>query len=206
MFGIETDAEIDAWAEERKKQAWQKRFEIIDSDIFRYTRDYTMLDRMATQPTIQAKKQFIVDYLKQEIAKDRVPGANRIVHEPQYDNKPVDENMLWKFADYIIDHYKHEDGVKYFKKYLSDGTYTYLDANGNSVYRQNWAWNKFCKDHELELAQELYPREDYPDMYSRSGNEFWSHELPDQQRAEFRDELRRRFEETDDYVEIVPLI
>ena len=163
IFGIETDYAIEQEMEKRKLEAHRKRTEIIDGDILTYLRNYDMLDKMSYYGTKQEKKDFIVRYLECEIPKVRKEfdsrGKRYWAFEERYKNKPVDKEMLVKMADYIIDTYSHEDGVKYKRIDIDkrEGSFTYVDKNGRDVMGTKAYNYNIYKEHLEKLIRETYP-------------------------------------------------
>lgn len=146
MFGAETDEEIEAEMKARRDAAHAKRKEVIDGDILAQVHNYKMLDQAALGETLAKKKQIIVDYLKDYMPKVR-SNPNSFTHQAEYKDKPVDPAMLEKLAEYIIQHYAHEDGIKFRKVDLGGGSFTYYDADGKKVV----FFREMVKDPEKQV-------------------------------------------------------
>lgn len=171
IFGIETDASVQARADAEKKQNYQKLAEIIDKDMLGYVTCYGMLDKMAFKKTQQDKKDFIISYVRNEVTLDRKPNAissggfnNRLCARKEYINQPIDENKLKLLADYILDVYKNNDGVKYYRVGPDSG-FTYYDANGVDVCKTRWSNKDVIQKYLCKVIRQKYPQEKYPQFY-----------------------------------------
>lgn len=202
MFGIETDASIERECQERKRKAHEERCKIIDCDILMQLQNYKMLDEMAYRKTKASKKQFVVDYLMREIPRIRKGpdsrGKQDFAYSPKYKDKPVDKAMCEKMAQYILETYAHEDGVRFYRVPTGDDCWYTLDKNGNNVYATH---HKNC-DIEREYLEKLirekfpFPNEKY---YSKDGTQVWTHHAP----QELEDKASELARQDSRYVKIV---
>lgn len=172
IFGIETNAEIEADADARRKEASKKRRQIIDGDMLTYAHNYEMLDRMACEPTLAKKKEYIINYLMREVALDRRPDAIssggfnvRFAAEKEYIGKPVDREMAAKMADYILDLYKNTDGVKYIRQNLGGNSFVYKDKNGVNVTSAGFENQDLLNEYRYKVALDMFPASAYPNFY-----------------------------------------
>lgn len=178
IFGIETDSSIQREADEKKRACYEQRLKIIDGDILTQLHNYSMLDTMACYKTKASKKQFIVNYLMSKIPDIRKGpdsrGKQDFAYREEYKNKPVDKTMCEKMADYVLDTYKHEDGVMYYHKPAGHDSYYVLDKNGNNVNRVRYENNDLKIQYLEALIRERYPYPEYKEFYYDGGNKVYT--------------------------------
>lgn len=153
IFGIETDAEIDAIADEMKKAAREKRFKIIDKDILSHTHNSELMDIVAYGKTLKDKKQRIINYIMRYVQGVRDGKIDSVTSFDEYKNKPLDRSMVEKFADYFLDMYKDRREIKFYRVDSRDGFITYFDASNREI----------CYfDKDLDPEKEVYVKEAQP--------------------------------------------
>jgi hypothetical protein len=193
IFGIETDAEIAAEMDKRREAAWAKRREIIDGDMLGYVSNYEMLDKMATKKTLKDKKDFIVNYIMGDLPEVRkgpdFRGKQSFIYNSKYKDKPVDRAMAEKCADFILDKFKNEDGVRFYK----DPNGIVRDANGINVNETRYNNNNIKFKYREEIMHKKFPNIKY------------FHELSKEQQEAIDMEAKELWLADDNYVEIVPL-
>ena len=193
IFGIETDAEIVAEMDKRREAAWAKRREIIDGDMLGYVSNYAMLDKMATKKTLKDKKDFIVNYIMRDLPEVRkgpdFRGKQSFIYNSKYKDKPVDRAMAEKCADFILDKYKNEDGVRFYK----DANGIIRDANGINVNETRYNNNNIKFKYREEIMHKKFPNIKY------------FHNLSKEQQEAVDMEAKELWLADDNYVEIVPL-
>ena len=203
MFGLETDASIDRECEERKRKTHEERCKIIDADILMQLHNYAMLDEMACQKTKALKKEFLVNYLMRKMPQVRKGpdsyGKQDFAYHKEFKDKPVDKAMCEKMAQYILETYSHEDGVKYYEKRLSSDSYVVLDKNGVNVNKARYENSDLISHYLEELIRERYPFETNKKFYSSDGERVWTHQASD----ELRDEARALARKDPKWVNIV---
>ena len=156
IFGIETDASIQDRADAEKRKNHQKRLEIIDEDIFRFLHNYRMLDDMACQSTKQAKKDFVTNFLLREVTELRKKHSG-YSYVDKYRDKPVDKGTCALMAEYVLNVYAHENGVKYKRKILSSHQFIYVDKNNVNIFEAQSKNAEIIQTYKEKLVQEKYP-------------------------------------------------
>lgn len=197
IFGIETDAEIEAEAEKKKRDAYEKRKKVIDGDMLTLAHNHEMLDGMAFKKTIAEKKKFLIDYARDYLKRIRKgpnsSGKVDFAYSAEYKDMPVDEDKLEKFADYVLDVYKNEDGVRFYRV-GSSNSYYHVDANGVNVNKTRWKNGEIIQKYVDEIAKEKYPNVKYP-----------MSQLSEKDKDALWDEAEELAKKDKDYVKIVPL-
>lgn len=188
MFGIETDSSIERECEERKRKAHEERCKIIDEDILMQLHNYAMLDKMSCQKTKALKKEFLVNYLMTNVARIRkgpdAYGKQDFAYCEKYKDKPVDKAMCEKMAQYILETYKHEDGVKYYRKNITSDSYEILDKNGVNVFKAKYDNNNLRLEYLEKLIKEKCPFKTNRELYSSDGDRVWTHKAPKELRED----------------------
>lgn len=146
LDGDETPNEIDRDAEKRRLGWHSKKFNKYGDFMF-YFNNFRFLDAMAAKPTLEERKKFIIDYISKDLPSYR--NSNSKTGErsfwyagPEYtgrfgafNGKPIDKELLDKFADFVLDYYKeYPDFKRNLKESLNNGKKLNEELYGN--------WNK----------------------------------------------------------------
>ena len=186
LDGDETPNEIDRDAEKRRLGWHSKKFNKYGDFMF-YFNNFRFLDAMAEKPTLEDRKKFIIDYISKDLPSYR--NSNSKTGErslwyagPEYtgrfgafNGKPIDKELLDKFADFILDYYKeYPDFKRNLKESLNNGKKLNEELYGN--------WNKNETRDGISLNLLDYVLEDVDYLV----NEYFSDnesELDDEQLA-----------------------
>lgn len=130
----------------------------IDHDMLKFATNDTLLDTMSRGKTLKDKKESIVKQIMAGLPDIRKgPKDPRVgqsfAYDGKYKDKPVDKEMAERCADYILDQYKEEYGVKYY----IDNNGVVRDKNGVNVREAEYGNNALILKYKKEILKKKYP-------------------------------------------------
>ena len=186
LDGDETPNEIDRDAEKRRLGWHSKKFNKYGDFMF-YFNNFRFLDAMAEKPTLEDRKKFIIDYISKDLPSYRnsnsktgersfwYAGPEYIGRFGAFNGKPIDKELLDKFADFVLDYYKeYPDFKRNLKESLKNGKKLNEELYGN------WSKNETRDGVSLNLLDYVLAEVDYLVNEYFSDNES---ELDDEQLA-----------------------
>lgn len=165
LDGDETDNEIYADADRRRLDWYNKKLKKY-GDLMFYFRRYSFLDAMASKPTLEERKKFIIDYINRDLPSYRnsnsktgersswYAGPEYVGKYGEFNGKPIDQELLARFADFVLDYYKeYPDFKRNLKESLKNGKKLKEDININ---------DRDIEDgYSIDVASMVYSTLDY---------------------------------------------
>ena len=167
LDGDETPDEIAKDADKRRL-GWHAKKLKKYGDLMFYFNNYRFLDAMASKPTLEERKKYIIDFINRDLPSYRnsnsktgerslwYAGPEYTGKYGEFNGKPIDQEVLDKFADFVLDYYKeYPDFKRNLRESLKNGKKLNEELYGN------WNKNETRDGVSLNLLDYIIEEVDY---------------------------------------------